>query len=234
MSARRRGPAAAAVPAAVLTATLTAAILTAAPPLHAQVAMLAPADQADRDPTLARFRAELLGAVERRDTAFVLDALADDILTSFGGDGGVAEFRQMWFAGERPRGEGIWAVLAGILRGGGRFSDDATFLAPYTFADFPDSLDAFVHGVVTGTGVRVRAEPGLDGAILTHLSHAVVPVADWQDTARADGLAWLRIALADGRRAWIAERYVRSPLDYRAVIVRRDGQWRIRSLVAGD
>lgn len=208
--------------------------LAASAPLQAQVATLAPVDEAGRDPAFARFRAELLDAVERRDTAFVLAVLAHDVLPGFGGDRGVEGFRRAWLTGGWPPGEGLWPVLAEVLRGGGTFTDDSTFVAPYTFAAFPDALDAFRHRVVTGAGVRVRAEPGLGGEVLTHLSHAVVPMPEREETAEASGLEWMRIELRDGRRGWMAREYLKSPLDYRAVFVRRGGRWLLRSLVAGD
>lgn len=208
--------------------------LAASAPLHAQVAALTPVDEAGRDPAFARFRAELLDAVERRDTAFVLEVLAHDVLPDFGGDRGVEGFRRAWLTGERPPEERLWPVLMEVLRGGGVFVDDSTFVAPYTFAAFPEALDPFRHRVVTGAGVRVRAEPGLGGEVLTHLSHTVVAVPERREVAERSGREWMRIELRDGRRGWMAREYLKSPLDYRAVFVRRDGRWRLRSLVAGD
>lgn len=208
--------------------------LAPAVPLPAQVATLPPRDEAARDPAFARFRTELLEAVERRDTAFVLGVLAEDVLPGFGSNRGIEGFRRAWLGEGGQPVEGLWPVLEEVLRGGGTFADDSTFVAPYTFVAFPDDLDAFRHSVVTGRGVRVRAEPGLDGKVLTHLSHAVVAEADRQEVVEADGLRWLPVELRDGRRGWVAAQYLKSPLDYRAVFVRRGGRWRLRSLVAGD
>lgn len=215
---------------ALLRAALLLA-LAASAPLRAQVA---PVDEAGRDPSLARFRAELLDAVERRDTAFLLETLAEDVLPGFGADRGVEGFRREWLADERPQEERLWPVLEEVLRGGGAFADDSTFVAPYTFAAFPEALDPFLHRVVTGTGVRVRAEPGLGGEVLAHLSHAVVAVPERREVVEASGREWMAVRLRDGRRGWIAREYLKHPLDYRAVLVRRDGRWRLRSLVAGD
>lgn len=211
-------------------------VLAPAAPLHAQVAAVTPVDEAALGASFDRFRTGLLEAVERRDTAAVLDALADDVLAGFGADPGIDGFRRQWFddGNERAADRSLWAVLDGVLRGGGVFRDDTTFVAPWTFARFPDGLDGFLYGVVTGRHVRARAEPGLDGRVLTTLTHVAVAVPDWQEEHEADGLRWLAVELDGGRMAWMASRYVRSPLDWRGVFRYRDGRWVLRSLVAGD
>ena len=45
---------------------------------------------------------------------------------------------------------------------------------------------------------------------------------------------WTRIKLRDGRTGYISSRYVRSPIDYRAVFNKMDGRWRMTAFVAGD
>lgn len=208
--------------------------LLAAVPLPAQVADLKPRDEASANPSFVAFRAELLEAVERRDTSHVMDILVEDVRSSFGGSGGREEFRRMWFGSNRPGGESLWRVLERVLRNGGVFRNDSTFVAPYAFTLFPDTLDPFRYGAITGRGVRIRASPGLDGAILTHLSHAVVELRQWADPVQADGYGWVQVELADGRRGWVARTYVLSPVGYRAFFVRQDGAWRMQLLVAGD
>ena len=46
--------------------------------------------------------------------------------------------------------------------------------------------------------------------------------------------AVLSLMLALGGPGWIRSRFVRSPIDYRAGFVRRNGRWWLRALVAGD
>lgn len=57
---------------------------------------LYPADDAAKDPTFFTFRARLIQAVQRRDSAYLISILASNISNSFGGSGGVEEFKQMW------------------------------------------------------------------------------------------------------------------------------------------
>ncbi|MGH7591570.1 MAG: hypothetical protein ACREL2_09030, partial [Gemmatimonadales bacterium] len=111
-------------------ATLAVLLFRAATPGWArQVNTLLPVDEARRDPSLTVFRAKLVRAVETRDTAFVLSVLAPNVTNSFGGDGGVDEFRHRWqLAAGGPQ---LWATLHDILTHGGSFLNDSLFEAPY-------------------------------------------------------------------------------------------------------
>jgi hypothetical protein len=100
----------------------------------AQVARLYPVDEAVQQPDFFSFRARLLLALQARDTAFLYAALAPNILNSFGGDGGVAEFRQKWRPGEP--GSEVWRVLTEVLALGGSFHADTLFIAPTRRAAF--------------------------------------------------------------------------------------------------
>lgn len=196
----------------------------------AQVATLFPVDEAAQQPDFFSFRARLLQAVEARDTAFLYSALAPNILNSFGGDGGVAEFREMWSPGDE--GSRIWGVLTEILSLGGAFVEDSLFIAPYTSSSFPGEFDSFDHIAVIGSNVRVRARPDVRSRVLTTLSFDIVEM--FHGDAGLPARGWVRVQLADGRRGYVAADYTRSPVARRAGFVRRDGRWLLRFLVAGD
>jgi hypothetical protein len=108
---------------------------------HSQVGKLYPVDEAARDASLFVLRARLLEAVLQRDMAFILGILSQDILNSFGGNGGIAEFKEQRKP-EQP-GSKLWPTLLTVLVLGGSFRDERTFAAPYTYSRFPDQLDAF-------------------------------------------------------------------------------------------
>jgi hypothetical protein len=42
------------------------------------------------------------------------------------------------------------------------------------------------------------------------------------------------VRAADGREGWVEERVLRSPIGFRAGLVRKGDQWKIEALVAGD
>lgn len=193
----------------------------------AQVRALEPVDEAARDPSFARFRERLRRAVRERDTAFVVSILAEDVHLGFGGDHGIASFREMWKPGDPD--SPFWAELGEVLRLGGAFQDDSTFVAPYVSARWPGEFDAFDYVALVGARVRVRAAPRPDAPVLAVLSHQILPTS----SARApDG--WTGVRLADGGSGYVAERFVRSSIGYRAFFVRRDGRWVVEAFLAGD
>jgi hypothetical protein len=202
-------------------------------PGYSQVGKLYPVDEAARDPSLFVLRARLLEAIQKRDTAFILSSLSPDIVNSFGGNGGVAEFKEQWRL-EQPDSK-LWHTLASVLALGGSFQNEGTFAAPYTFSRFPDQLDAFEHGVIVGESVRVRQKATADSPVVASLSFDIVVVTDWGAKSSGDGKqGWVRIKIASGREGYIASGYVRSPIDYRAVFEKRPGRWLITTLVVGD
>ena len=205
-------------------------ILTTAGHAAAQTTKLLPVDEAAEQPGFFTFRASLLRAAESRDTAFLYSAIAPDILNSFGGNGGLAEFKQIWRPAE-PDSE-LWALLTDILALGGSFQGDTLFAAPYTYSAFPEELDSFQYVVIVGANVRVRAQPNLDASVLATLSFAVVRETTRDPSVAREG--WRAVELSSGRTGFVSEKYVRSPLGYRAVFERRAGVWLLRSLVAGD
>lgn len=201
--------------------------LAAAVPLPAQGAKLLPVDEAARDPSFARFRAQLLDAVRRKDAGFVHRILAPDITNSFGGDGGIAEFRESWKA-DRPRSR-LWSTLEEVLARGGAFMGDSMFAAPYVYSNWPGRYDAFEYGAIAGSSVRVRSRPSPGAPVMATLSYDIVRMINepGSDDFRA-------IRLPDGRTGYVAERYVRSPIGYRAIFIKRNGRWLLKALVIGD
>src|SRR5262245_30481439 len=140
----------------------------------AQVAKLYPVDEAAKEPTFFTFRARLIQAVQRRDSAFLLSILSPKIENSFGGDGGIEEFKTTWKP-ERPQSE-VWPELAMVLSLGGAFDQDGNFSAPYVFSKWPEQHDGFDLGAIIRDKVRVRAAPQISSSIMRELSFDIVEV----------------------------------------------------------
>jgi hypothetical protein len=210
----------------LLLATLT--LVTGPGDLSAQVVRLQPVDEASQQPAFLEFRTRLLRALLARDTTGLFSAVAPDVINSFGGDGGLREFRSMWRPAEPD--SPVWRVLTEILSLGGAFQSDTMFVAPYTSSSFPPEFDGYGHVAITGSGVRVRQQPTTRSPVLTTLTFDVVRRGETD--VRLAG--WVAVELADGRTGWVAATYVRSPTDHRALFVQRNGRWIMRALVAGD
>jgi hypothetical protein len=216
--------------------TLLLASCLASASAAAQVATLRPVDEAFRDDSLYAVRAQLLSAVARRDVQALLGLVDPNIRTNFGGDGTIDDFRAMWHITDRKADSELWRVLGSALAFGGTFSNQGReFSAPYTYARWPESLDAFEHVAIVGAGVRVRAEPSLASETLRTLTFAIVPIARNGDLPTEEiAERWVAIRLSDGRVGYVAADYVKSPIDYRAVLSHASGTWKLAALVAGD
>src|SRR5690606_33782972 len=181
-------------------ALLAIGVATCATPAVGQVGKLYPVDGAVEQPEFFTFRAHLLQIVQARDTAMLYALLVPNILNSFGGDGGVAEFKAMWRPGDPD--SKVWEILSGIVSLGGTFHNDTIFSAPYTFSRFPAEFDAFDHVVIVGFNVRVRAEPRASAAVIDTVSFDIIPIAreaergGWDDN-------WAAVRLADGRTGFV-------------------------------
>ncbi len=209
-------------------AAFPAVVLTAGS-LDAQEARVLPVDEAVKDAGFFAYRARLQRAIAERDTTALLAVVHPDIKLSFGGDYGIETFRQKWLEGPEP---GIWADLGTVLALGGRFYDDSTFAAPYTFTDSPDEVDPFEALIALGDSVPVHAAPGDDADVLATLSFDVVRHA-W-DSRDPVPEGWTAVRLQDGTLAYVRSRSVRSPIDHRAIFSRRDGRWWMITFIAGD
>ena len=207
---------------AIALALLAAATLTAAPP------QLLPVDEASKRPDFFSFRAQLQRAIAMRDTTALLAAVDPNIKNSFGGNDGIDEFKTMWKIGQ-PDSE-IWEELGTVLSMGGSFFDEHTFVAPYVFSKWPESLDSFEHIAVVGANVRVRSEPKSDAPSIDAVSFVILPVAT---DARVTDEAWRAVKI-ESKVGFISSRFARSPIDYRAIFSEQSGAWRMVTFVAGD
>lgn len=194
----------------------------------AQEARVLPVDEAVEDAGFFAFRAALQRAIAVRDTAALLAVIDPEIKLSFGGDYGSERFREMLADASAE----TWTELGTVLALGGRFYDDSTFAAPYTYTDSPDQVDPFEALIALGDSVPVYAAPGDDAEVVAHLSFGVVR-NEWE---RRDPLpeGWAAVRLGDGTLAYVRSRSVRSPIDYRAIFSRRGGRWWMITFIAGD
>ncbi len=186
---------------------------------------LMPVDDAAKQPEFFTFRARLQSAVARHDIDAIVGMSSPGIRQSFGGDGGTASWRR---ALSEANGR-IFGDLAEVLALGGTFTSAEQFVAPYVYSMWPEDIDAFSYVAIVGDRVAVRAEPSARSALVTTLSYALVPVGP---AGEKDGMS--HVELVDGRRGFVATRFMRSSVGYRALFTRANGQWLLAAFVAGD
>lgn len=192
-----------------------------------------PVDQADE--SFRAFRDSTLAALARQDTTYLIGILAPDIRSSFGPDDGIDGFRRMWEI-ENPDTR-LWSELARVLRMGGAFATDSSFMAPYVYALWPDSLDPFEFVAVTSPRAVVRGAPASSADTIGTASHAILPLEQWlgmPERPSQPDTSWGGVVLPDGRTAWLRAEDFHSPVGWRAIFARRDGRWLMTAFVAGD
>ena len=194
---------------------------------------LLPRDEANE--SFRQFRSDALRALASRDTAFLHGMLAPEIKNSFGGDDRIAGFRRMWKTDD-PNSD-VWTALIRVLTMGGQQPTDSQFTAPYVYAFWPDSMDAFEHVAVIGDSVRVHAAPAPDSRVLGAALHSILKFKDWRGLP-ASGVAadttWAKVLLPNADSGWIRGASVYSPIGWRAMFVRRGGRWLMIFFVRGD
>jgi hypothetical protein len=65
---------------------------------------------------------------------------------------------------------------------------------------------------------------------LTSLDYGIVEAG----AAQPEDESWRAVRLPDGRAGFVDRRYLRSPIDYRAIFARIDGRWQMTLFLAGD
>lgn len=208
--------------------------------VSAQNGKLYPVDDASQDRSFKMFRDQLKVAVRKKDKEFILSNLDPKIELSFGGHSGIKDFKEMWKI-DKPTSK-FWAELTKVLQLGGSFQTvdgHKEFLAPYVTSKWPDNaeLDVFEYVAVIGTDVRLRAGPGLETPIIASLSYDILKLVTVTPPANAkskDGLDWVKVMTGDGKQGYVAGKYVRSPIDYRAAFRNIKGSWRMTAFIAGD
>lgn len=194
---------------------------------------LYPVDEAEKDASFIKFREELMLAVQKQDTKFILSVLDENIVNSFGGNDGVQGFKEHWRLASKDT--ELWKTLYSVLTMGGSFEmfeNEKTFCAPYVYSKWLDAHDPFEHVAITGKNVKVREKPSPDAKAIGLLTYDVVKKEDrkWNNNTSD----WVKVFMASGKTGYVSEKYTRSPIDYRACFKKVNGQWRMTVLVAGD
>ena len=210
--------------AALLLASFVAAASAATP-----APRLPPVDQCAAKPGFKIYKDALKRSVDRRNGDGLLALLAPDVLVNFGGESGRDAFAREWdLKAGVP--EELWKQLAGILALGCAKST-GVLVIPSMASQFDSDADegALDKLVVISSSAELRAAPDSASARVASLSWDVVTALE-----RRHQDDWVKVQLADGRKGWVAGSQMRSPLDYRAIIEKRDGRWMITAFVAGD
>ncbi len=203
--------------------------------ISAQERYVLPVDEGKRDASFLSFRQKLSEAVKKRNRKFLLGILDRNIKNSFGGDGGIKEFKEKWKI-DSPKSE-FWNEMLSVITNGGVFFSEDTFIAPYSFKRFPKDLDAFEYQAIFGRNVNLRSKPESSSKLISQLSYNIVKV-DYEksvkDKTDEEKYLWLKVETLGGKKGFVNAKYARSPIDYRAIFDKNNGRWKMTAFVAGD
>lgn len=210
---------------ALLLGVLLGSAAANAASLPVSAGRFAPLETCNRLPGAAAFRAALASAVRRRDAAALAALASPTIRLDFGEGAGTTELRRR-LAG--PEGRKLWRELDRILPLGCAVQS-GNLVMPSVFAhDFGDT-DPFDVMLVTGTRVPLLARPSAAARPTRLLSWIMVSPVSADDFEKP----FRRVRLG-GQTGYVETAKLRSALDYRLVISRTRGAWKIDAFVAGD
>ncbi len=201
---------------------------------------LLPVDESNKNQDFKQFYNDLLIAIQNKDTEFIIHHLNTNIQFSFGLDSGIEGFLQKWKLHKNPRESSFWLEIEKTLKLGGVFSNKSKteFIAPYIFANFPDSFDCFEYDVCIDDNVSVYLRPEIKSLIIKNLKYHIIKVLDRNiNTLDPSGktVRWSKIQLPNGSRGYVKSEYLRSSIDYRAMFSKdEDGIWKMDVFIAGD
>ena len=196
---------------------------------------LAPLDESENVPSLGLFLEKLRVAVKERDADFVQSALAQDVALGFGPRENGIEPEALLSS---DSGSKFWQILESSIFYGGTFVDQregGTFCMPYVYSAFPDHLDPIEYQVLITPSVSARSDPNNAAMPVSLPDFAVVRtnIGSAVTTNDVHGIEWARIYVGDST-AYVPASTIRSPLEGRTCLRKRDGYWRITAVIDGD
>ena len=197
---------------------------------------LYPGDESTWDSSFRAFRKRLDLALAQKDAIFIESILTNNVLSSFGGDGGIEEFKEHYKLTQND--SEFWEIMKECLLLGGTFQyygdGHKYFVAPYVFSRFPKEFDVFFYAAIVKKAVPMRMSPDDRAKIVHLLSYDIVKTAE---EGRAELVemknGYMKVASLSGERGWVRLEAMRSPIDYRVFFKRVDGRWKLSSLVNG-
>ncbi len=208
--------------------TLLIALLTASPTSAAipeTTGRFIPVETCNTLPGAATFRTKLAAAVRRRDADALAVLASPDLRLDFGDGSGTAELRRRLGGAEGGK---LWRELDRILPLGCAVQQ-GNLVVPAVFAHDFGETDPFDVMVVTGARVPLLMAPSATSRPLRLLSWTMVEPISADDFEKP-----FRQVRLGGQVGYVEASKLRSPLDYRLVVSRAPGGWKIAAFVAGD
>lgn len=186
----------------------------------------APRDDCDKLPGAREFRRKLAEAVIEGDARAVAAMATRDVKLGFAGDDGRERFQAQLM---QPDGE-LMAEIERLLPLGCAVNAEGSLTTPWYFAQDMGDVDGFEATIVTGEDVPLHAAADETSPVLQRLSWDLVAL----DAGLYPERPFQQVKTADGTRGYVETVKLRSLLDYRLLVDREGGEWKIGAILAGD
>lgn len=192
-------------------------------------------DQAQSSRDFFQFRQRLRQAVRDRNAGFIRSIVTPHTKLSFGGSLTLDDLdidnpkAPIWLGMEK-------AFSVGCAKASGS-AGTPTWVCPHVFQVWPDNLDPFNYVAILGKNVNIRSQASINSPAVAVLSNEVVKLAPLQRKVQLDlnNLHdWSFVILPNGRRGYVLNRYVYSPVGYRGFFEKIGKDWKMNFFVAGD
>jgi hypothetical protein len=187
------------------------------------------------DPSLIQFLDMLEDAVKTRDKDYIISILSTNIVNSFGGNNGIEEFKRNWNWSSDS--SSFWRIMLRMIEmGGGEYRQNKQYILPYVFPGWNDKYDSFEYAAITGTYVNVRDQPNLNTSkVLGQFNYDIVKVDYERSHPSMESPKWYYVSNSDDSlKGYVFWKYVWSPIGYRAIFEKTNGEWKMTVLITGD
>jgi hypothetical protein len=197
-----------------------------APAQPAAPTRIGPVDEGTNDPSFQAFRQQLLEGVQKRDLTRVLAFISADVqVTLDARQHGLAALKSAWQLDRSP--QRFLRELETVVKLGGRFSQSScTFVAPYVWTEFPESLYDIDYVVVMRDQAPILARPGVGTPVAT-ASVGDLLVYDLGEPG------WMHVTTAEGKSGFIKRSAVRMPNAFRAYFTKIMEDWKLVGFFEG-
>ncbi len=189
------------------------------------------ANNSASDPAFAAFRRQLEEIVARRDLNALMPLVDAERI-------GHSQFLERWQLTYNPRQSPLWDELAQLLRLGARPDSNGWTMPALDFSTpgadrvLEEHIPPAERGIIIGTMVNVRAEPGTRADLIDQLAWEVVRLDGPPDPATSMRIGeethpWQRIVLHSGQTGWVWGKYIRPWNGTRAMIERSGSEFKL-------
>lgn len=192
---------------------------------------LQPVNDVPTDSSFNTFYYDLISAIQKKDSEFIIKILSDDVVYSFGADHERKSATDGFVKHYDIKNEKtlkFWNDLEDAMKLGCTKTNE-TFVCPYVYSKWPVNFDSFSYIATTKEKATVRDKPESSAKVVRLASFEILKLANSPPI-----LGWHPIELDDKKIGFIAKTDARRPTDYRVEFQKISKSWQMNYFISGD